>query len=260
MPAKKRDKKYTCHIPKSDMKFIYHECANKGGIYRLTNKANGKIYIGSTKPFKVRFRRHFNLLKNNCHFNQHLQNAWNKYGQDMFEIEVIQVIEGDRKKRTKIEQKYLDSLIRENKWNICYNQAKKCLTEKTVWSYSPEKTKKKLSQSHKGHKHSEEAKKKIGEYNKGKSLSEEHRKKISTARKGRKFSDETRRKMSESAKKRAEREGKEILSARAKKVWTEKYRQYQSKINKGKKLSEEHKEKIKLAHLKRREESYAGQD
>lgn len=74
------------------MKYIYHEHARQGGIYRITNTANGKIYIGSTSEFKHRFMAHVNNLLANRHVNTYLQNEFNKYGEQAFEIEVLEVI------------------------------------------------------------------------------------------------------------------------------------------------------------------------
>jgi len=75
------------------MKYIYHEHARLGGIYRITNTANGKVYIGSTSEFKHRFRAHVNNLLANRHVNTYLQNEFNKYGEQAFEIEALEVIQ-----------------------------------------------------------------------------------------------------------------------------------------------------------------------
>ena len=62
----------------------------KSGIYKITNKINGKIYIGSSVDLKRRINEHFWELKNNRHPNIHLQYAYNKYGRNNFEVEVIE--------------------------------------------------------------------------------------------------------------------------------------------------------------------------
>lgn len=51
---------------------------------------NGKIYIGQTYNLKYRWSRHKSDLNNNRHHNKHLQNAWNKYGEDNFRFEIIE--------------------------------------------------------------------------------------------------------------------------------------------------------------------------
>lgn len=54
------------------------------GIYLLINRENNKVYVGSTGSFKKRFYSHFYLLKNNTHYNQYLQYAYNKHGLSKF--------------------------------------------------------------------------------------------------------------------------------------------------------------------------------
>ena len=61
------------------------------GIYSITNKLNGKRYIGQTYDFKGRWMRHRSYLKHNTEHNSHLQAAWNKYGAENFEFEIIEV-------------------------------------------------------------------------------------------------------------------------------------------------------------------------
>ena len=52
----------------------------KTGIYQIRNIINNKIYIGQSLNIKTRFLQHKQALRKNRHPNQHLQNAWNKYG------------------------------------------------------------------------------------------------------------------------------------------------------------------------------------
>ena len=60
------------------------------GIYKITNKINGKFYIGSSKHINRRWWEHKKDLKNNNHCNLKLQNAWNYYGENSFEFGVIE--------------------------------------------------------------------------------------------------------------------------------------------------------------------------
>lgn len=50
------------------------------GIYKIVNIATGQCYVGQSQYVKKRLCEHFRLLRNNKHTNQHLQNAYNKYG------------------------------------------------------------------------------------------------------------------------------------------------------------------------------------
>ena len=59
------------------------------GIYKITNLNDGKVYIGKSEDLKRRIKTHKLLLKRNKHFNYHLQNAYNKYGEKFFQFDVI---------------------------------------------------------------------------------------------------------------------------------------------------------------------------
>ncbi len=62
------------------------------GIYKITCTANKRIYIGSALNLRERRRAHFGALRRNEHINKHLQNAWNKYGPDVFTFEVLEYV------------------------------------------------------------------------------------------------------------------------------------------------------------------------
>ena len=65
-------------------------------IYRITNMANGKFYIGSADSFARREWQHKYALKRNEHKNPRLQASWNKHGEGMFVFEVVeQIPEGE---------------------------------------------------------------------------------------------------------------------------------------------------------------------
>jgi len=55
-------------------------------IYAIKNSDNNKIYIGSSKSFYKRLNKHINNLRKNIHSNNHLQNAFNKYGENILFI------------------------------------------------------------------------------------------------------------------------------------------------------------------------------
>jgi group I intron endonuclease len=60
------------------------------GIYKIINKKTNDFYIGSSKNIDKRIKRHFNDLLNNKHNNIHLQRVYNKYGKDIFIVEIIE--------------------------------------------------------------------------------------------------------------------------------------------------------------------------
>jgi len=89
------------------------------GIYRITNKLNGKFYLGSSDNIERRFYRHIYDLKNNKHSNRHLQRSFNKHGKLAFELSVVN--QCSISELLSEEQKELDKWVgAEN----CYNQAK----------------------------------------------------------------------------------------------------------------------------------------
>ena len=65
------------------------------GIYKIENKINGKKYIGQSIDINRRFREHKNSLRNNKHGNNYLQASFNKYGEDNFTFEIIDICEID---------------------------------------------------------------------------------------------------------------------------------------------------------------------
>ena len=60
------------------------------GIYKIVNKINGKYYVGSSVNCHNRWIQHRHGLRYNKHHNNHLQNAYNYYGEDNFNFIVIE--------------------------------------------------------------------------------------------------------------------------------------------------------------------------
>lgn len=60
------------------------------GIYIIINKKNGNRYVGSAVNLSARESHHLHHLHKGKHCNEHLQRAWNKYGESAFEFEVLE--------------------------------------------------------------------------------------------------------------------------------------------------------------------------
>lgn len=60
------------------------------GIYKITNKINGKCYIGQSNNIHRRWKQE---LAPNAKLNPHLARAFEKYGIDNFEFEIIEECE-----------------------------------------------------------------------------------------------------------------------------------------------------------------------
>lgn len=61
----------------------------KTGIYKILNKVNNKVYIGSATDVGKRWRDHKWYLNHNKHHNSHLQSSWNKYGCNVFDFSIL---------------------------------------------------------------------------------------------------------------------------------------------------------------------------
>jgi len=80
------------------------------GIYQIKNKINGHLYLGSSCDMPRRWQQHRNSLNGNRHDNRYLQNAWNKYGEKVFVLDVIlEMPQSTLGERFEKEQEYLDS-------------------------------------------------------------------------------------------------------------------------------------------------------
>ncbi len=64
----------------------------KKGIYIIKNKTNGKVYIGQSQKLNQRYGGHLYRLKRKEHHNEILQRAFDKYGIDNFEYNVLEEI------------------------------------------------------------------------------------------------------------------------------------------------------------------------
>lgn len=60
------------------------------GIYKITNIVNNKCYIGQSANLGKRIKKHIDTLLNHSNRNEHLQNAYDKYGPGSFTIEIIE--------------------------------------------------------------------------------------------------------------------------------------------------------------------------
>ena len=58
-------------------------------IYEIKNKITGKRYIGSSKDYKVRWKRHLNELLKDKHHCSYLQRSFNKHGSEAFSFSII---------------------------------------------------------------------------------------------------------------------------------------------------------------------------
>lgn len=199
-------------------------------VYCIENKINNKKYIGSTINFRRRINIHLHFLRNGKHCSKHLQSAWNKYGEDSFNIFMIEIIE-DKANIILREQYWIDFYESHNDKNgyninkIAYSclgvkrseETKLKLSKLKIGFKASEETKKKLSDLSKGEnnsfynkKHTDESKQKMREAHMGKVLTESQLNALSLGRGSTYFTEETYKKISE--KNRGEGSGSSKLS------------------------------------------------
>lgn len=90
---------------------LYIMTANKvSGIYTITNKVTGKLYIGESLDIYRRWHdEHIPQLRKNRHYNKELQNDFNKYGEENFVFEVLERYSGNDPISTKAKILILES-------------------------------------------------------------------------------------------------------------------------------------------------------
>ena len=244
---------------------------NRSGIYQILNTVNGKRYIGSAVCFKTRWNNHKNSLVRGIH-QPHLQNAWNKYGADKFEFEILLLC--SKENLLFYEQLLLDA-FKGNLYNISptagnvlgmkhTEEARRKMSLNNAMQYQEYRDKvsraltgrkanpeavKKTADSNRGKKRSPEFKALISEYNRnrpqemkdklrtsrlGVPHTESAKEKLRAANLGRPVSEETRAKISKAGK------GKTISQEHKDKI---------SAFNKGKVVSQETREKLRIAAM-----------
>lgn len=215
------------------------------GIYRITCTVTGKFYIGSAADLRRRWLHHRNDFLRHDHHNLLLQRAWNKYGEQSFTFEVIELVLPPF--LLEREQYWIDTLkpFSPKGFNIApiagsHLGAKRSPESRARISAS------KIGKPKRGTKHSPETRKKIGESQHGKIIPPEQREKLRIAQLGRKQDPEVARKRGE-ARKGIPRKPETIEKMRIAMSGREISPEHRAKLSAsklGKELSEDHKRKI----------------
>lgn len=181
-------------------------------IYKVTNKINGKIYIGKTaQPLYRRKAQHIYDAKKGCPFL--FYNAMRKYGADSFLFETLFYCLSEKD----MNQKEIETIEMMNSTNrdIGYNRTNggegslgRKLSEESIakmrlhhtGAHVTEETREKIRIASTGRAHSAEAKAKIGASKVGKPLSLEHREKLRQAKLGTHRTEETKAKIGAASK------------------------------------------------------------
>ena len=78
----------------SPVPFTTSQTAVKGcGVYGIRHTVTNRYYVGSSGNVQYRLRKHLCALKTGGeHHAKHLQHAWNKYGQEAFDIVLLESV------------------------------------------------------------------------------------------------------------------------------------------------------------------------
>jgi len=124
------------------MKLNRKQHLNQSGIYCIANKVNGKVYIGKAKCIYSRVKQHVTQLnkKRRDEENDHLINAWHKYGKDSFHYFVLEYTTLDQlASRALYWQKIFEFTDRNKGYNFREDSETGCIVSK--------ETRKKLSEA-----------------------------------------------------------------------------------------------------------------
>ena len=95
------------------------------GVYKITNTLcpEGKYYIGYSCNINRRWGIHKSTLRGGYHCNIRMQRAYEKYGSECFDYEILQECENEEEAKN-IELSYLEDLtIRDKLYNLHYNSS-----------------------------------------------------------------------------------------------------------------------------------------
>lgn len=142
---------------------------NDYGIYGIVNKINSNTYVGQTsQSFQRRYWHHCWKLKDNSHDNIHLQQAWNKYGEENFQFIVLEVVT-DKSLLDDLEIQYISDFKEKGKsYNMLLGGGGRRGFKMS--EHTKELIGKKNRQHMLGTKHSEETKNKMSQIRTGKRI------------------------------------------------------------------------------------------
>jgi len=173
--------------PERQKDSILKENMGRAGIYRWTNKLNGKSYIGSSVNLSNRLKQYYGKRLLKCKYISLIYQALLKYGHSNFTLEILEYCKStvDVIQR---EQYYID--LFKPQYNILQTAGS------PLGRKHSEEAIQKIAASKLGNKHSEETKAKMAKAALGRVFSDVTRGKLMESRLGKKYSEETWGKMS----------------------------------------------------------------
>lgn len=74
------------------LKREYREAPREAGIFRITNTANGKVYLGSSLNLRGPLNKHGFTLRMGSHINKALQADYARFGERAFVFEIVETV------------------------------------------------------------------------------------------------------------------------------------------------------------------------
>lgn len=131
------------------MIFLYEGHSKASGIYQIHNKHSNRHYIGQSKEFKERWKKHrWSLVQRkqqNCFFQSDFDSCFKELGHtDFLEFRILELLPlSTKEQRNKQEDWWIAEYQRQGK--VLYNfVTNNCVTDH-VHSHSPEITKRKIA-------------------------------------------------------------------------------------------------------------------
>ncbi len=94
----------------------YKEIKIEAGVYQIKNTKNQKVFVASTPNLKTMNGKPM-MLRGGVHKNKKLQEEWNKFGEEAFVFEVLEVLKEKEEgyfdktgELKKLEKKWLEKL------------------------------------------------------------------------------------------------------------------------------------------------------
>ena len=74
---------------------MFEDIPDASGIYAIVNTTTGERYVGQAKHMRARIQAHLRELSKGSHQTnkeRRLQEAWNKFGSDVFRAVVLEIV------------------------------------------------------------------------------------------------------------------------------------------------------------------------
>lgn len=104
------------------------------GVYKIENLLDGKVYVGKSKDIGRRWYEHKYELNKGKHINKHLQNSWNKYGENCFRFEILEETDSEEEALER-EEYYIKKYETTNKklgYNLTYGGQSGLPSDETI--------------------------------------------------------------------------------------------------------------------------------